>query len=270
MPSDSLISRMQALNGKPLSNVPETKTSARHAELDELLEGTNAEAAHGPGYLLIQRPARYLESEASVIYRRFAQLTGYPDGTAVTRLGAICNAQNINPQSVLFLDIETTGLGTAPVFLIGTMECVKDEFLFRQYFARGYEEEVSILSAVSERLKDVELLVTFNGKTFDMPFIANRATACGIKMHHANTHLDMLNESRRHYKGTVPNCRLQTLERHVCGRCREDDIPSAQIPAAYNAFVRTGKTDKIESIILHNLIDIFTMADIMTRMWRCD
>lgn len=286
MPSDDLISRMQALNGKPLKNLPEAeapkqrkvrvqkksvtkvKVDAPDVNLDDIFGGKAAEAKHGPGFLLIEKPANDLEAEATLICRRFTQLTGYPDGSAVDRIATVCDAKHISPEDVLFLDIETTGLGMTPVFLIGTMECTQDGFMFKQYFARNFSEESSIISAVSDRLKNVQMLVTFNGKTFDMPFIANRATAAGVHLHQAKSHLDLLHESRKIYRGSVPNCKLQTLERHICGRYREDDIPSAEIPAAYNAYVRTGKTKKIGRIIEHNLFDILTMADLMTRMWR--
>ena len=80
--------------------------------------------------------------------------------------------------------------------------------------------------------------------------------------------MDLLHEARRIYKKDLPNCKLQTLERHICGRERDDDIPGSEIPAAYNEFVRTGNAHKIRSILMHNLYDIFTMADLMCRMWR--
>lgn len=283
MQNNDLISRMAAINGKPLSNLPAEKKSAK--QLKQSLEqtisvcessyedefgGISAKTHDGSNFLLIEKPASGIEANADIIYRRFVQLTGYPNGEAVERISETCKMKSISPENILFLDIETTGLGMTPVFLIGTMECIDGSFMFKQYFARSYSEEQGILSAVSERLKDVRMLVTFNGKTFDMPFIANRAASFGIYISRSMPHIDLLYESRKLYKGTLPNCKLQTIEKEICGRFRDDDIPSAEIPAAYKTFIRTGNTKKIGNIIQHNLYDIFTMADIMTRMWRCE
>ena len=157
-----------------------------------------------------------------------------------------------------------------PIFLVGTMECSGDGFVFRQYFARDYSEEISILAAASERMKKAGVLVTFNGKSFDEPYLRSRAVATGVKMRSPRTHIDLLHEARRKYKPDLPNCRLQTLEQMVCGRCREEDIPSSEIPSAYHDFVRTGNANKIKLILQHNLYDLLTMADLMARMWGRD
>lgn len=238
--------------------------------LAEAAEGIEVETADGARHYLIQRPAASLEPGAAVLYRRFLSLTGYPDGACVSRLAKVCGSERIDPNSVLFLDLETTGLGMTPVFLVGTMECAGNGFVFRQYFARDYSEEASIVSAISKRLSETDLLVTFNGKSFDLPFLHNRAVANGFRMCEARAHLDLLYEARRIYRGDVPNCKLQTLEYTICGRRRDDDIPGSEIPAAYHEFVRTGDARKIGVILMHNLYDLLTMADLMHRMWRTE
>jgi uncharacterized protein YprB with RNaseH-like and TPR domain len=322
MPSDDLNKRIEALNRKPLRNVPHEEpaeikslrrkmekkaseagvgskslpthtTSPAHTRtepvayarmpaassrsvahtgcaicLEDAICGCVAEAPAGPGYYLIELPARELDSEAAVVHRRFMSLTGHPDAQAVERLACVCNSERLAPEDILFLDLETTGLGsTTPIFLVGTMECGDDGLHFRQYFARDYSEEVSILSAISKRMMDSRLLVTFNGKSFDEPYLRGRAVATGIAMHTPKAHLDLLHEARGKYRRDLPNCKLQTLEQMVCGRYREDDIPGSEIPAAYHEFVRTGDARKIQSILQHNLYDLLTMADLMNRLW---
>lgn len=235
--------------------------------LEEAVEGISAQAPAGPGYYLVEQPAAALESEAIHLHSRFVSLTGHPDGSAVERIARVCDSERIRPDEVLFLDLETTGLSMTPLFLVGTMECTDVGLLFRQYFARDYSEEISVLSAISQRLRDIRLLVTFNGKTFDVPFMRNRAVATGVKLSTPESHLDLLHEARRSYKRELPNCKLQTLEQMVCGRLRDDDIPGSEIPAAYHEFVRTGNANKISLILQHNLYDLLTMADLMHRMW---
>lgn len=312
MPRDDLKKRIEALNKKPMRNVPheeptEIRSLRRKIEkkagpvpstpsvprpeaiaytrmptassrsvadtgcairLEDAICGCVAEAPAGPGYYLIEMPARELDAEAMIVHRRLMSITGHPDGQAVQRLACVCNAERLAPEEIIFLDLETTGLGsTTPIFLVGTMECANDGLYFRQYFARDYSEEVSILAAISRRMKDSRMLVTFNGKSFDEPYLRGRAAATGIAMHTPKAHLDLLHEARGRYRRDLPNCKLQTLEQMVCGRHREDDIPGSEIPAAYHEFVRTGDARKIQSILQHNLHDLLTMADLMNRLW---
>ncbi len=238
--------------------------------LEDAIDGIVTEAPFGPGYFRIELAANEVEAESVYLHRRFVSLTGHPDGQAVERLAAVRGVERVAPDEVVFLDIETTGLGMTPLFLVGTMECAEDGFRFRQYFARDYSEEGSVIAALSERLAQTGLLITFNGKSFDLPFIENRAIATGVRLGCPESHLDILHEARRCYRRDLPNCRLQTLEQMVCGRCREEDIPSAEIPEAYHEFVRTGNANRIRLILQHNLYDLLTMADLMHRMWGKD
>lgn len=235
--------------------------------LEDAVVGTALAAPVGPDYYHIELAAVDLDACARELHAGFLPLIGHPEGAAAERIAAVCRAQRLAPAEALFLDIETTGLGNTPLFLIGTMECGPEGFVFRQYFARDYSEEMSILSAFSERLSSARMIVTFNGKSFDVPYIENRAVATGVRFARPRSHLDLLHEARRVFGRSLPNHKLQTLEQMVCGRLREDDIPSDQIPAAYHEFVRTGSARKIGLILQHNLYDLLTMADLMGRMW---
>lgn len=236
--------------------------------LEEAVEGVAIEAPCGCDYYHIEMSAVCLDPDACDLHTCFTPLLGHPAGEAVDRIATICKTERIAPEEIVFLDLETTGLSMTPVFLIGTMECTCDGFVFKQYFARDYSEEAGILSAFSERLRSAAIIVTFNGKSFDVPYLKNRAVATGLKLPHPKSHLDLLHEARRHYGRTVPNHKLQTLERVICGKSREDDIPGSLIPAAYHDFVRTGNARKIGSILEHNLHDLLTMADLMHKMWQ--
>ena len=108
--------------------------------------------------------------------------------------------------------------------------------------------------------------MSFNGKSFDVPYLRARAAACGIPYTVALAHFDLLHTARRLWRGTLPNCRLQTLERHLCARTRSNDIPGADIPDAYHDYVRTGNAAQMVQIIEHNRLDLVTLAELMTRL----
>src|SRR6185369_6350749 len=163
----------------------------------------------------------------------------------------------------LFLDLETGGLAASPVFLAGTMHWNGTDFVVRQYFARHYGEEASLLEGVATLAKEFEFLITFNGKSYDVPFLMNRAIVHGVRITLPPGHIDVLHPSRRRWKGEFLDCRLQTLERFVCRRRRSGDVPSDEVPALYHDFVRRGNPYRLIPVFHHNMLDVITMAEIL-------
>jgi uncharacterized protein YprB with RNaseH-like and TPR domain len=171
-------------------------------------------------------------------------------------------------ERALFLDLETGGLSSSPVFLAGTMHWNGEDFVIRQYFARHYGEERSLLRAVSEFACGFEFLVTFNGKSYDAPFLATRALIHGVRLTLPPRHLDLLHASRRRWKRELSDCRLQTLEIHVCRRRRVGDVTGDEVPGLYHDYVRTGNPWRLVPVFHHNLLDVITMAEIVRAL--CD
>ncbi len=163
----------------------------------------------------------------------------------------------------LFLDLETCGLSSSPVFLAGTMHWNGEDFVLRQYFARHYGEEPALLAAVAEQACGFEVLITFNGKSYDAPFLAARALTHGVELRLPRYHLDLLHHARRRWRAELPDCRLGTLEWRVCRRRRTGDVPGEEIPALYHDFVRHGDPWRLVPVFHHNLLDVTTMADVL-------
>ena len=210
-----------------------------------------ARAATGAGVELSTALREALANAASGLRRALAE-SGFAEAPRV--------------EDLLFLDLETTGLGASPLFLIGTLSWEDAGLLVRQFFARDYAEERAALLCFLERAASHKLLVTFNGKSFDVPFLRMRAAANGVPCPLAQAHLDLLHVSRRIWKDRFGDCRLQTLEYHVCGRRRHGDIPGAEIGEAYHAFVRTGDARQMATVVGHNRRDLLTLAEILVRL----
>ena len=166
------------------------------------------------------------------------------------------------PEGAVFLDTETTGLGSAMVFLLGVMRVSGDDVILRQVFARDYREEPALLQQWAGMLSKADRLVSFNGKSFDMPVLRDRMGFHGILSPDEPPHLDLLHVSRRRWREVLPDCRLQTLEWRICGRRRSGDIPGEEIPSAYHHFVRTGDPADMLSVLHHNALDLLTLADV--------
>jgi uncharacterized protein YprB with RNaseH-like and TPR domain len=211
-----------------------------------------------------------------VIERSLGDLTSAKDlGSLLSRLSAVGESvggrEDLNeevrclmeaPEKALFFDTETTGLGGNMVFMLGAMRVVGGDVRLIQVFARDYREERELLSAWSEMRGSSEMLVSFNGKSFDAPVLRDRLALHGMASPDEPPHLDLLHHARRRWKGKFPDCRLQTLEWQVCGRRRSGDIPGEEIPGVYHHFVRTGETADILTVFHHNALDLITLADI--------
>jgi len=166
-------------------------------------------------------------------------------------------------ERALFLDLETGGLVSSPVFLAGTMHWNGTDFVLRQYFARHYGEEGPLLRAVSEQVAGFEVLITYNGKSYDAPFLRSRALIHRVRLRMPPVHVDLLHPARRRWRERFDDCRLQTLERWVCRRRRVGDVPGDEVPGLYHDFVRSGNAYRLVPVFHHNLLDVITMAEIL-------
>ncbi len=180
----------------------------------------------------------------------------------------LCALQGRRAGDLLFMDTETCGFSGTMVFLVGLMTCREGELTFEQCLARDYTQEAAILQAFDRRLAEAGALVTFNGKAFDINMIRERAAFHAIALCRDDAreiaHVDLLHESRRRWRGLLPDCRLQTLEAHFCKRRRTGDIPGSAIPDAYHRFVDTGDARQVREIVHHNLLDLLTLARLLT------
>ena len=182
------------------------------------------------------------------------------------------------PAPLLFLDLETTGLfagaGTQ-AFLVGCAAIDGNAIRVRQFLMPGYEHERAVLNATAEWAAAHGALVTYNGKTFDVPLIETRFLFHRVPFPLADVpHLDMLHPARRLWRGR-PNtagpdpdessCSLSVLEKHLAGLHRVGDVPGFEIPSRYFQFVRDGDARPLEAVLEHNRLDLISLAAVMAR-----
>jgi uncharacterized protein YprB with RNaseH-like and TPR domain len=179
---------------------------------------------------------------------------------------------------IVFFDIETTGLsgGAGTVaFLAGCGWFDDDGFRVRQFFLAGPAGERAMLEALAGVLSDASLLVTFNGRTFDVPFMEMRwAFHRAAPPTDEIPHVDLLPAARRLWKrrettsALEGGCNLTSLERAVLDVHRVGDVPGFEIPARYFHFLRTGDRPAVEPVLEHNRRDIVSLAALMSHaLW---
>ena len=90
---------------------------------------------------------------------------------------------------------------------------------------RDYDEERAMLLGLLESLADAQVLVTFNGKAFDIPLLQSRFVLARQRWPLAGAvHLDLLHPARRIWKLRLGSCSLANLERQILGIEREDEF----------------------------------------------
>ncbi len=237
-----------------------------HVDLAEAVPGRQIEVPEGGTAYLVTSPLLEMDREWQLVSRAFRATLEQERSHVREQLASLASVDRLAPADVVFVDLETTGLGGTAVFLIGSMVWDGQGLVVRQYLARDYSEERAIISLFLGDLAKRRLIVSFNGKSFDIPYVRVRAAATGLRFRADQGHFDLLHECRRAWGARLRDCKLQTLESCICGRSRSDDIPGFEIPEAYHAFVRTGNACEIAKIVRHNMLDLATLADLIAKL----
>lgn len=175
---------------------------------------------------------------------------------------------------MLFLDLETIGLAGGAgtyAFLVGAAWFDGGVLRMRQWFLSSFAAERVLLTAVAEAAAACGTVVTYNGKTFDLPLLDTRYVLHRLETPFgALTHVDMLHPARRLWRaddeGPSPSgCTLTLLEKTLLGHAREHDVPGFEIPSRYFHYVRTGDARAVESVFEHNRQDLLSLAFVAAR-----
>jgi uncharacterized protein YprB with RNaseH-like and TPR domain len=259
---------------------------------DQLAQLRKRMAAIDAKYVGVDRPARVpgvrrvfieewadgrvVENEFGMHYQMERVFEGHkPHGSADvgalielpdTLLDALSENEisGIHPEKWAFLDTETTGLAGGSgtyAFLIGVGRITRQGFVVRQFFMREYAEERSQLAALEAHLTEFDVLITYNGKSFDQPLLETRYRMTRGKPPFGRMrHLDLLHGARRLWKLRLESCKLMQLEQQILGVDREGDLPGHLIPYVYFEYLREREANKLVPIFHHNAIDILTLA----------
>ncbi len=187
-----------------------------------------------------------------------------------------------NLEDLLFLDIETLGLYDNAIIIVGVGYFIDKKYEIHLLFARGLEEEI----AICEHLKNIILpkfkcFITYNGKHFDIPFIANRLLYFFDKnpmisegetpYEISNTkyhHIDLYQICRRRFRGLFERYTLTNIEEQLLNMRRENELPSTMVPTCYKKYQKNPNryVGLIKECIEHNYYDIYSMPLILHKL----
>ncbi len=259
--SDRLKSLGVTVGAGSLTPKPAPSGPARRAPIEEVMDGRLVDTPLGEAFVVEQHYAlghpyggRGLALTAPL--NLLAEWAG--DGRI-----AACAAPGFT-----FLDTETTGLaggsGTL-AFMVGVGRFDESGFRLAQYFLRDPAEEPAMLSALESFLTPCQTLVTFNGKSFDVPlmhgrYVANLAPSPFGEL----AQLDLLHLARKLWRLRLPSRSLGYLEEHILGERRTgEDTPGWMIPEMYFDYLRRGDARPMKGVFYHNALDVLSMAALM-------
>ena len=179
----------------------------------------------------------------------------------------------VKAEQLVFLDTETTGLGLGSgifVFMVGIGRYQEERIVVSQYFVRDPGEEPAMLASLSQDMPEHPVLVTFNGKAFDIPLLNNRYILNSINSPFVSaTHIDLLHLSRRLWRDRLPSRTLLNLEAQILGATRtQEDIPGWVIPQLYKDYLHTGDARLLKSVFYHNSKDILAMIGLLNHVGK--
>ncbi len=122
---------------------------------------------------------------------------------------------------------------------------------------------------MSERLTRAGVIVSFNGKSFDLPLLKARARLAGTDLPtDGRAHLDLLHVTRRLLHSGWPDCRLRTAEARALRLERTDDLPGAEAPAAWRRWLQHGDGSALGRVADHNRADLLALVALLALLER--
>jgi uncharacterized protein YprB with RNaseH-like and TPR domain len=256
MMNDSLIDRLKA-QGVSLGAGQITR-QVRNIPIDQVVPGEYRTTIYGDIFRSEQfYPSDYLHGQVHLLSQQTRKM--------ISEWSCIQSLAQLDPSQIYFLDTETSGLagGTGTyAFLIGIGSYSEEGFRLVQFFLRDPSEESAMLAALVEYLADCRVVVTFNGKAFDIPLLNTRYTLQGFTSPTIELdHLDLLPLARRLWRDRLPSRALNYLEVNILGAARtQEEVPGWMVPELYFEYLKTRDARPLAGVFYHNAMDIVSLA----------
>lgn len=170
-------------------------------------------------------------------------------------------------QDFAIVDIETLGLSERPIILLGIAKPSKDHVCTSQFLLRDIGDEPSAICALVSQLEPNSSLITFNGRSFDIPYIKQRLAYYGLDASLDNPHFDVLHFTRRALRSKLTDCKLETVENYI-GIKRDLNVPGALVPHFYDTYLKTKNPGPLVAIVEHNKQDLLTLGILFSRLYE--
>ena len=170
-------------------------------------------------------------------------------------------------------DIETTGLSPArcAVVLGGALSAADDGLRVVQFFGDTVDDEKELLERYTDHLSQFDVVITYNGNKFDLPFLEKRMKSRKLEPSKLDSlfSLDLYRVLKKHshLPELLPNMRQKTVEIFM-GESEErtDEIDGGESVQLYYEYVSSSgscKAEILDRILLHNRDDIVRLGSML-------
>lgn len=172
--------------------------------------------------------------------------------------------QHTIKENMLFFDIETTGLSPAKdqIYCIGCGFREKDDLIAELFFADSSEEEGAVIDGFIRRLCGFHTMITFNGSTFDIPFLRKKTAHLQQDIFQNTAHIDLYREARSMRQFLQLRSYKQKNIEQFLGCFRADQYNGGQLTDLYKRYVIQPDNQTRELLLLHNCEDVKGMFEI--------
>jgi len=261
---DSLSEQLKALGVNLGKDYPPEKRRAKKFSIEKVVEGQFLEEIYGTVFCHEEYyPRDYLHGSKAL-------WPSEPIHTLCRWAGAESNALE-DLHNFIFLDTETSGLagGTGTyAFEVGLGRFTDQGFKLAQFFMRHPGEEPALLAGISQFTDGMRAVVTYNGKSFDIPLLNTRYTLLGMTSPFEEVdHFDLLHLARRLWRIRLESRTLGRVEQEILGVQRgEEEVPGYLIPEMYFEYLKTQDARPLAGIFYHNAVDILSLAGLFSHM----
>jgi uncharacterized protein YprB with RNaseH-like and TPR domain len=190
------------------------------------------------------------------------------------RLPGLEGISDIPINKYLFIDTETSSLsgGTGSyVFLIGAAKYTKSSIQFKQFFLEDPSIEPAQLAALEEFASSAKVIISYNGKAFDLPRLKTRFKLHGWPSPFDDIlHIDLLHIARRLWKAHLPACNLGEIEHQILDISRSElDVPGYEIARLFFDYLQSGNPAPLKSVFYHNEVDVISLISLYIHILMC-
>lgn len=180
-----------------------------------------------------------------------------------------------NANKISIFDIETTGLYPKhdKIILIGFVHIIPgyNDGELVQFFAETPEEEKDILLNTTHEVNESDILITYNGRSFDVPFLDTRCKKYSI--HSKNIfNLDLYQLVRNYstLKNVLGSLSQKSMEGFMqIEHLRADEISGGESVNLYNEYTANDSAsfrseELLKKILLHNRDDVLQLTRLIS------
>lgn len=242
-------------------------TQAAHYPVEAIIKGNLQDSPHG-AYFLRENlfPLEYIHGTVQI-----AQYLDRPPAL-LGFVGKSTDFEQIDLKRTIFIDTETTGLSGGAgtyAFLVGIGFFTEEGFRVIQYFMNELHSEKALLQQVNQVVNNFELMISYNGKSYDLPLLLSRNVLYRMTSPLAGVpHLDLLFAVRRLWKHRLRDCSLTTAEQAIVESNRMGDVPGYLIPQLYFDYIRNQDARGLKAVFYHNEQDLLSLAALATKACR--